>query len=155
MSRVRRRAGHAVPAGHAAARRAAGAGPGRWAPAAVLAAVLGATAYVAVVDPNRPGHYPTCPFLALTGYYCPGCGGLRMVHALAHGHVAEGFGHNALALVTLPYLGYLWVLWAIAGCRGRPPRAGLGGPVTVTAFIVAIALFWVLRNLPFGHALAP
>ncbi len=135
--------------------RAAGRVAGRWAPVAVLAAALGAAAYVAAVDPNRPGHYPTCPFFALTGYYCPGCGALRMVHALTHGHVAEAFGHNPLAFVTLPYLGYLWEVWAVAAWRARPPRARLPGPVAATAYAVAIVLFWVVRNLPFGHALAP
>lgn len=128
---------------------------GRWAPLAVLVAVLGATAYVAAVDPSRPGHYPTCPFLAITGWYCPGCGGLRMVHALAHGHVAEAFGRNPLAFATLPYLGYLWAVWAVAAWRGRPLRTRLAGPVPATMFAVVIVLFWVMRNLPFGHALAP
>ena len=38
-----------------------------------------------MVDPNQPGHYPTDPFLAITGLYCPGCGTLRALHALARG----------------------------------------------------------------------
>jgi Protein of unknown function (DUF2752) len=127
----------------------------RWAPYAVLVAVAAAAAYVAAVDPDRPGHYPTCPFLAVTGYYCPGCGTLRMVHALTHGHVGEAFGRNALAFLTLPAVAYLWVRWTVAARRGRPLQATILRPWAIIAFAVVIVVFWVLRNLPAGHALAP
>jgi hypothetical protein len=121
----------------------------------VLAAVAGAAGYLALVDPSRPGHYPTCPFYGLTGYYCPGCGSLRMIHALTHGHVAEAFGRNALTFVTLPFLAYLWVRWAVAVRRGRPLRAGVLRPWVIIIFSVVATVFWVVRNLPAGHALAP
>jgi uncharacterized protein DUF2752 len=121
----------------------------------VLGTVAAAAAYVGLVDPNRPGHYPTCPFYAITGYYCPGCGSLRMVHALTHGHVAEAFGRNALAFVALPLLGYLWVRWTAAVRRGRPRRAGVLPPWSMIVFAVVGLVFWVVRNLPAGHALAP
>jgi hypothetical protein len=121
----------------------------------VLGAVAGAAGYVALIDPNRPGHYPTCPFYAITGYYCPGCGSLRMVHALTHGHVAEAFGRNALALLALPILGYLWGRWAVAARRGRPLQANLLQPWTTIVFTVVTIVFWLVRNLPIGHALAP
>jgi Protein of unknown function (DUF2752) len=124
---------------------------GRWAPWAVLAGVAGAAAYVAAIDPNRPGHYPTCPFLALTGYYCPGCGSLRMVHALAHGHVAQGAGLNPLAFAVLPLLAWLWFRWA--GGRSIPVR--ILRPPLVIAFAVVVVGYWVVRNLPFARALAP
>jgi hypothetical protein len=128
---------------------------GRWAPYAVLGAVAAAVGYVGLVDPTRPGHYPTCPFYAVTGLYCPGCGSLRMVHALAHGHVAEGFGRNALAFATLPLLAYLWVRWAVAAGRGRPLQANLLKPWAIIVFTAVTVVFWVVRNLPIGHALAP
>jgi len=121
----------------------------------VLGTVAAAAAYVGLVDPNRPGHYPTCPFYAITGYYCPGCGSLRMVHALTHGHVAEAFGRNALAFVALPLLGYLWVRWTAAVRRGRPLRAGVLPPWSMIVFAVVGLVFWVVRTLPAGHALAP
>lgn len=127
----------------------------RWAPYAVLATVAAAAAYVAAVDPGRPGHYPTCPFLAITGCYCPGCGTLRMVHALTHGHLAEAFGRNALGFLTLPVLAYLWVRWAAAARRGRPLRSRVLNPWAIIAFTVVTVVFWVVRNLPAGHALAP
>jgi hypothetical protein len=121
----------------------------------VLAVVATAIAYVGAVDPGEAGHSPTCPFLAITGYYCPGCGSLRMVHAITHGHLAEGFGRNPLAFVTLPFLAYLWVRWTEATATGRPVQAKILNPVVIIAFAVVSLAYWVLRNLAFARALAP
>lgn len=121
----------------------------------MLAGVIAAAGYVTIVDPNRPGHYPTCPFLAVTGYYCPGCGSLRMIHAIGHGHLAEAFGRNPLAFATLPVLAYLWVRWAWAAQTGRQVRSRILHPAVIIGFTVVILLFWLLRNLPVGRALAP
>lgn len=139
------------PAGVVAPRRRMG----RWGPYAVLAAVIAAAGYVTTVDPNRAGHYPTCPFLAVTGYYCPGCGSLRMIHAIGHGHLAEAFGRNALAFATLPFLAYLWVRWASATRTGGPVRSRILHPAAIIGFAVVMLVFWVVRNLPVGRALAP
>lgn len=124
-------------------------------PAGVLAGVIAAVAMVAAVDPNEPGHYPTCPFLWATGLYCPGCGSLRMIHALAHGHVGEAFGRNPLAFLLIPVVGALWVRWAACAVRGEPMRSKLLRPGAVWAFGALLAVYWVVRNLPFGSALAP
>ncbi|MGI5321654.1 DUF2752 domain-containing protein [Actinomadura nitritigenes] len=121
----------------------------------VLAAAAAATVLVAVVDPNRPGHYPTCPFLAMTGYYCPGCGAMRLVNALAHGHVGSAFGFNPLLFLLLPVLGYLYVRWTVLSVRGRPMWSALFRPVPVYSFVGVVAVYWIVRNLPFAHALAP
>lgn len=121
----------------------------------VLAGAAAATALVAVVDPNRPGHYPTCPFLAMTGYYCPGCGAMRLVNALAHGHVGTAFGFNPLLFLLLPVLGYLYVRWTVLSVRGRPMWSALFRPVAVYSFVGVVAVYWIVRNLPFAHALAP
>ncbi|HEX6472417.1 MAG TPA: DUF2752 domain-containing protein [Streptosporangiaceae bacterium] len=129
-----------------------------WPPVAVAAAVAAAVSYVAAVDPDRPGHYPLCPFRSLTGYYCPGCGSLRMVHAAAHGHLGEAFGRNPLAFAFVPVLGYLWVRWVVAAARGRPLESAvpvLFRPWLVWAFIPLVLTFWLVRNLPVGQALAP
>jgi hypothetical protein len=124
-------------------------------PAAVLAAAAAAVTYVAMVDPGRPGHYPVCPFRALTGYYCPGCGSLRMLHALAHGHWGEAFGRNPLAFAMLPVFGYVWAWWAVSAARRRPPAFVLFRPWLGWAFIPLVLAFWLVRNLPMGHAFAP
>jgi hypothetical protein len=108
-----------------------------------------------MVDPNAHGHYPACPFRYLTGYYCPGCGSLRMIHAAAHGHFGEAFGRNPLAFALLPVFGCLWAGWAVSVLRGRPMSPVLIRPWMVWAFIPLVLAFWLVRNLPVGHALAP
>jgi hypothetical protein len=92
------------------------------APIAVAAAVVGATAYVGLVDPNTPGHYPLCPTKALTGFDCPFCGGLRAVHALAHGDIGGALNHNALVpLLVVPVLVVLWIGWLRQAWIGPTP----------------------------------
>jgi hypothetical protein len=92
------------------------------APIAVAAAVVGATAYVGLVDPNTPGHYPLCPTKALTGFDCPFCGGLRATHALAHGDLGSALNHNALVpLVVVPALVALWIVWLRRAWIGPTP----------------------------------
>ncbi|GAA2344746.1 DUF2752 domain-containing protein [Streptomyces cuspidosporus] len=126
------------------------------APLGVLAAVVGAFAFVGLVDPNEPGHYPACPLLRLTGLYCPGCGGLRGAYAVAHGEPLTALGANALAV--LGYLGFLavWLRWFLDRARGStagpvvPLRAAHGWLIGG-----AVLGFTVIRNLPFGSFLAP
>jgi hypothetical protein len=123
-------------------------------PAGVLAAVAGAFAYVAAVDPNEPGHYPVCPLLRYTGLYCPGCGGLRSAHAFVHGDLLTALQANAPAV--LGYLGFavLWTVWVVRAARGRPLRLDLG-PVHLWAVGALLLVFTVVRNLPFGGWLHP
>ncbi|WP_458335180.1 DUF2752 domain-containing protein [Streptomyces sp. 372A] len=123
-------------------------------PVGVLAAVVGAFGYVATVDPNEPGHYPVCPLLRFTGVYCPGCGGLRSAHAFAHGDLAAAFGANALAVAGYAVFAALWTVWLIREVRGRPLRIGLR-PAHWWAIGAVLLVFTVIRNLPFGSALAP
>ncbi len=123
-------------------------------PAGILAAVAGAFAYVGAVDPNEPGHYPVCPLLRLTGILCPGCGGLRSAHAFVTGDLGAAFSANAVATVGYFLFAALWALWLVRAWRGRPPRIGLA-PAHWWALGAVLAVFTVVRNLPFGSALAP
>ena len=70
----------------------------RLAPMAPLAtACLGIAglAYVAGHDPNVGGSvYPVCPFHAMTGLWCPGCGMTRATYALLDGNLAAAFSAN-------------------------------------------------------------
>lgn len=132
--------------------------PGRAArlavPAGLLAAVTAAFAYVAAVDPNEPGHYPVCPLLGLTGLYCPGCGGLRSAHAVAHGDLAAALQANAPAVLGYAAFAVLWTVWVIRAARGRPMRLEPQPAVLWTAGGLLLA-FTVLRNTPFGGWLHP
>ncbi|MCF2530423.1 DUF2752 domain-containing protein [Yinghuangia soli] len=123
-------------------------------PAAVAAGVLAATAYVGTVDPNEPGHYPLCPTLQFTGLFCPGCGGLRCVHALASADIPAALGFNAFAVAMVPLLVFIWLRWTVRSARGQV-RMSAADPRLVKLLLAGIAVFTVLRNLPFGTWLAP
>ncbi|WP_230420599.1 DUF2752 domain-containing protein [Actinomadura soli] len=123
-------------------------------PGAVLAAAVTAVAYVAAVDPNEDGHYPTCPFLSVTGLQCPGCGSMRTVHALAHARIDDALGLNVLTVAAVPLLAFFWVRWALARAQDRPTRTKASHPALIWTLLGTILLFWLVRNLPFGSFLA-
>lgn len=121
--------------------------------AVLIPAVLGVV-LIAVVDPNEPGHYPTCPFYSVTGLYCPGCGSMRAVHAMAHGRWTEALGLNPLAVAAAAWLVAVWAMWVTRSVTGRQ-RTGLAPPWVLWCLLAVVVAFGVLRNLaPFAF-LAP
>jgi hypothetical protein len=103
---------------------------------------------VHVADPSAGG-YPVCPFYAITGLYCPGCGTLRCLHALLHADVRSAIGYNALTVLLLPLLLAAWVSVGIAALGGRPPPRLTSLPRWVgPAIVVGTVVFWTLRNVP-------
>jgi hypothetical protein len=111
--------------------------------------------HVAGSDPNQAGNYPTCPFLYATGLQCPGCGTLRMIHALAHGDLAGAASMNLLSLAVVPFLLYRFGRWTATRWGLLPPPRTLAHPAWIWSFTVLVALFWVARNLPPTDFLAP
>lgn len=115
--------------------------------------LLGA-GYVTAVDPNTAGHYPTCPFLWVTGWYCPGCGALRAMHALGHGDVMTALACNPFAVAAIGYVAVTWALWLRRTITGQPPR-WLAPAWVLHGVLGLILAFWVLRNLPGWAWLSP
>lgn len=111
------------------------------------AVLVGSLAYIGLGDPHRPNFFLPCPFHAATGLYCPGCGGLRMVHDVLHLDLSAAVVDNVVALIGLPLL----LAWIVLRRRsGRPWMTPVAAIV-----IVAIAVTWtVVRNLP-GFPLVP
>jgi hypothetical protein len=126
-------------------------GQGRFATSAVLG--LG-VALVALVDPHTGGRYPTCPFHAITGLWCPGCGGLRAVHDLTHGHLTVALHENVLVVLLGPSLAVWWLIARLRRTDDRPVRLLLSARGTL-AVALLLAVFTLVRNLPFGTPLAP
>jgi len=103
--------------------------------AAVL--LIGAVIVLYCFDPAKTALFPPCPVHFLTGQYCPGCGSLRAIHSLLHGHVANAISLNPLMVISLPILGLMlfnppwvykrWVPWV--------------------AFVVLIS-YGIIRNIP-------
>jgi Protein of unknown function (DUF2752) len=108
---------------------------------------------VALVDPHTPGRYPLCPWHALTGLWCPGCGGLRAVHDLTHGHLVTALHENLLAVLLAPSL-LVW--WLVLRRRHGGTRHALVLSSRGTVLVVALlVVFAIVRNLPIGAGLAP
>jgi len=139
---------------HAASTVLARARRGLAAPLGVAAAGLVGAGYVTAVDPNAPGHYPTCPFLAITGWYCPGCGALRAAHALGHGDVASALARNPFAVLVFGYVIVTWAMWFRRRVTGRPAR-WLAPAWVLHGVLGLILAFWVLRNVPGWTWLSP
>jgi uncharacterized protein DUF2752 len=127
-------------------------------PLAVAGCAVAGVAVVALWDPNQPGHYPTCPFLALTGWYCPGCGSLRALHALAHGDLATAWARNPALVVGACWLTWVWLRWLMSSVSdsrpGERPR-GLTGGGYARFLPYVVAAFWVARNIPGWTILSP
>lgn len=128
---------------------------GAWSVVAVTGAGLAAAATLYAVDPNQPGHYPTCPFLATTGLYCPGCGSLRATHDLLHGDLAGALARNPLAVLAVPYLLVALVTFVLRR-TGRPaPRSTSLPPWVLWSLLALVLTYAVLRNLPGFTLLSP
>ena len=66
----------------------------RWRVPAGAVTALALPRTTAVRNPYESGAFPSCIFYQATGWYCPGCGGLRATHELLHGDVAACSGHE-------------------------------------------------------------
>lgn len=116
-------------------------------PVVAGAAAAAAAGFFLVVDPNQPGHLPGCPFRALTGWDCPGCGSMRALHSLVHADVAAALDHNLLTTLAVPVLLLGWLAWLRRSVVGRAATFVLDGRV-VQAVAVLFVVFAVVRNLP-------
>lgn len=92
--------------------------------------------FLYLYNPTEIAGIPRCPFLALTGYKCPGCGTLRGIHHLLHLQFAKAWQMNPLLLVSLP------LVVAMSISHRLRESVMVGRLVLVTA-----ALYCVMRNL--------
>ncbi len=98
---------------------------------------LSATTVLFLVDPSGVKWFPSCPVYSLAGVYCPGCGSLRALHQLLHGNFTGALAMNPLMVLSLPFLGALFL------------RPSFGHKVWVPWFcFVVLILYCVLRNIP-------
>lgn len=115
---------------------------------ALIAVIAFGAAVLYRWNPATAGFYPICPFFALTGWYCPGCGSLRASHQLLHGNLGAAFDLNPLLVMALPF-----VAWEIAArLMGRPGLRTLSSAsmsaVWVRAMAVILVAYGFLRNIP-------
>jgi hypothetical protein len=119
----------------------------------VGAAGVAAAGYVAIADPGRAGRLPTapCPFHALTGWWCPGCGMTRAAHDVLTGHPMAALGTNLLWPLVAVVAGWLAAAWLWPQVPS-PTKAPAGLWVALIALAVA---YGIARNTAVFSALAP
>ena len=96
-------------------------------------------------DPSTTYVFPPCPFHAVTGFYCPGCGSLRATHELLHGHLTAAVGLNPMMILSLAYMALLLSLRFYRN-SDRALRF-LQNPTHVRFYLGLVLLFWVARNI--------
>jgi hypothetical protein len=104
-------------------------------------------AFLFAFDPARYGFYPRCFFHATTGLHCPGCGGLRGMHELLHGHWLTALRLNFLAFGVAPVLILIGLSERLH--RGEPQRPSVWErPWFLWLLAGLVLVFGVLRNVP-------
>jgi len=116
--------------------------------AGVSAVIVFFAVFLYFVSPGESSLCPPCPFHALTGLHCPGCGTVRGLHQIMHGNLIAAMGLNPMMVLSLPYLGYAYFsLWSRA-TRGKPlPRRFIPAK-WLWMLLAVIILFAILRNIP-------
>ena len=92
--------------------------------------------FLYLYNPQDIPIFPRCPFYALTGYKCPGCGTLRAIHALLHFRVAVAFKLNPFLFFSIP------VIVGMLAFRRFAFSATLG-----KCILVVTIGYWILRNV--------
>jgi hypothetical protein len=126
------------------------------APLATGAAVALATAAVHATGGELG--FSVCPFHAVTGWWCPFCGGSRAVAAMTRGDVEAALSYNLPAMLLLGAVTLYWMTQVYAGLRGGAPHLPRLSRRSGVVLGVVFLVFTVWRNLPqvpLGSWLAP
>ena len=98
--------------------------------------------------PEQHAFYPRCLLYTLSGWQCPGCGGLRATHHLLHGRFVTAFHYNPLLLLSLPILGTIFISHLLRAVTGRSFTNPFKQTVWIWLLLIVVLLFGILRNLP-------
>lgn len=117
--------------------------------ALVWATLAAGAAYLFFFEPGKTGFFPVCPFRAITGFTCPGCGSTRGLHRLLHGDVVAAFEFNPLLILSLPFLLYALLRYTNAAIRQQPLKGNQLNAKYIWLLFGVIMFFWIYRNTPF------
>jgi len=117
--------------------------------ALIWVTLIAGAVYIFVFEPGRSGFFPVCPFRALTGFTCPGCGTTRGLHKLFHGDVVGAFQLNPLMLLLLPILFFVLIRYTSAAMRGRSINVNRLDAKYIWMLFAVVLSFWIFRNTPF------
>ena len=120
-----------------------------WMVLAVALFSLGLTACAALYcfNPSSHSFYPACLFHEATGLWCPGCGSLRALHQLLHGHIVAAFRFNPLLVLSLPFCAWFATRHIFRTIQNVPVRANVS-PKWIWIGFAVVLVFSVWRNFP-------
>ena len=107
-----------------------------------------ATCALGVANPGEGGAV-LCPFRAVTGLDCPGCGMTRATRQLVRLHPGAAVDYNLLLVLGLPVVAYLYVSWLVRSTGRALPQPRVGARVGAV-LVGLVVVFSVVRNLPIG-----
>lgn len=99
-------------------------------------------------NPAEYGFFPRCFFRMVTGWDCPGCGGLRATHQLLHGQVRAAFALNPLLVVAFPFVVYFTARPWVERFAGLKLPQPFNSTVWIWIAAVVVVGFGLLRNFP-------
>ena len=103
-----------------------------------------------IYNPADTDYFPKCPFLKLTGFYCPGCGSQRALHQILHGNLLSAMKLNVLLVLSIPFLIYHQIIKLnryFGSFAGNIKSVFYSSNFTYAVLILVI-LFWLCRNIP-------
>ena len=109
------------------------------------AAAVSALIALYLFNPTQFGFYPQCLLYKATGLHCPGCGSLRAMHALLHGHVKAAFGLNPLAVLLAP-AGLCG--WIIQRRKDKNWSTSQIPAAWIWLLLATLITYGILRNIP-------
>lgn len=113
----------------------------------VTVAITGSLLYF-YFDPAFNRFFPPCPFFALTGFYCPGCGSQRAVHDLLHGNFFQAADHNLLFMLFIPLMIFAAIVGLNNSFRRKKLTQGIFNSAVFSKIVlVLVLLFWGIRNI--------
>ena len=97
-------------------------------------------------NPSNYILFPKCPFFALTGLKCPGCGSQRAIHSLLHLKISEAFEFNAFLLISLPII---FVLLFVEFYKLKFPMfySKINNSCFIGVYFIVTIFWWLLRNM--------
>lgn len=91
-------------------------------------------------------HMP-CIFHALTGLYCPGCGGTRAVKYLLQGQIGMSIRYHPIVVYAVLAAAAEMITWLLSRLF-RNPRFFLGrGEQLAYLGAVIVAVNWIVKNV--------
>ena len=113
----------------------------------LILAVWGMFFFFPATDDSPGSLYPRCPFHALTGLHCAGCGSLRTMSCLAKGDIEAAWNKNKLTILCMPFMFWWFIAYGARCFKIRFPAVFIK-PVFIWLLLAAIIMFTIVRNIP-------